>query len=91
MTRVSQQRLIGSPEKTRQWIAHRGSRSDSARLFHGETQFPILQLQRTLGNQRVVQLIQAKCLTPDGKILQLRQATVGAAMTIQQKADRCAG
>jgi len=61
-------------------MAHCGSRSDSARLFHREIHSPILQLQRRLGNQRVAQLIQAKCLTPDGKIIGLqRKLTVGAA------------
>ena len=30
---------------------------------------PILRLQRLLGNQRVAQLIQAKRLTPEGRIL----------------------
>ena len=89
---VSQQRLIGSPEKTKQRIAHRGSRADSARLFHGEIQSPVLQLQRTLGNRRVAQLIKAKRLTPQGEIIGLQQRlNVGAgADRYEQEADRVA-
>jgi Domain of unknown function (DUF4157) len=78
---MSQQRLIGSPENTNQRIAHRGFRSDSFRLFHGEIHSPVLQLQGTLGNRRVAQLIQAKRLTPQGEIIGLqRKLTVGAAV-----------
>src|SRR5262249_13361778 len=41
---------------------------------------PIPQLQRTLGNRRVAQLIQARRLTPEGKIIGLqRKLTVSAA------------
>jgi hypothetical protein len=40
---------------------------------------PILQLQRALGNRRVAELIQAKRLTPRGRILPLQpKLTVGA-------------
>ena len=78
---MSQQRLIGSPENTSQRIARREFRSDSARLFHREIHSPVLQLQQTLGNQRVAQLIQAKRLTTQGKIIGLqRKLTVGAAV-----------
>ena len=89
---MSQQHLIGSPENTNQRIAHRGFRSDSFRLFHGEIHSPVLQLQRTLGNQRVAQLIQAKRLTPQGKIIGLqRKLTVGAAHDqYEQEAGRVA-
>ena len=89
---MSQQRLIGSPEKTKQRIARRGSRSDSARLFHGEIHSPIRQLHRMLGNQRVAQLIQAKRLTPHGKIIGLQpKLTVGAADNgYEREADRAA-
>ena len=69
-----------------------GSRADSARLFHGEVHSPVLQLQRMLGNQRVAQLIQAKRLTPQGKIIGLQpKQTVGAADDrYEQEADRVA-
>jgi hypothetical protein len=89
---VSQKRLTKSPEKTKQRMAHRGSRSDSARLFHGEIHSPILQLQRTLGNQRVAQLIQAKCLTPQGKIIGLQPKLTGGAADdrYEQETDRVA-
>ena len=54
--------------------------------------FPILQLQRTLGNQCVAQLIQAKRLTPEGKIIGIQpKLTVGAANDqYEQEADRVA-
>lgn len=50
----------------------------------------ILQLQRTLGNGVVAKLIQAKCFTPEGKIIGLQpMLTVGAADDqYEQKADR---
>src|SRR5262249_37731020 len=50
------------------------------------------QLQRLVGNRRVGQLIQAKRLTPDGKLLGLqRTLTVGAADDpYEQEAERVA-
>ena len=88
---MSQQRLTESPEKTKQRIARRESRPDPARPFPGGLH-PILQLQRMLGNRRVAQLIQAKRLTPEGKIIGLqRKLTVGAADDqYEQEADRVA-
>lgn len=50
---MSEQRLKESPEKAKLRIARRESRS--APVLH-----PILDLQRTLGNRRVAQLLQAK-------------------------------
>ena len=69
-----------------------GSRADSARLFHGEVHSPVLQLQRMLGNQRVAQLIQAKRLTPQGKIigLQPKLTVSGAADQFEQEAGHVA-
>ena len=76
---MSRQRLTQSPEKTKHQIAHRESRPDSVRSFHGRL-LPILQLHRMLGNRRVAQLIQAKRLTPEGKTIGFqRTLTVGAA------------
>ena len=88
---MSQQRLTESQEKTQQRIAPRKTRPDSAQSFHGGLH-PILQLQRTLGNRSVAQLIQAKRLTPEGKIIGLqRKLTVGAADDpYEQEADRVA-
>jgi hypothetical protein len=88
---MSQQRLIGSPEKTNQQIAHRESRPDSVRSFQGGLH-PILQLQRTIGNRRVAQFIQAKRLSPQDKILGVQaKLTVGAAGDqYEQEADRVA-
>lgn len=57
-------RLIGSVEEPKQQIARGDSRPDSLRRGLP----PIPQLQRTLGNKRVAQLIQARRLAPHGEI-----------------------
>ena len=89
---MARQRLIRSPKKRKRGIARSGSQANSARLFHGEVQSPVLQLQRMLGNQRVAQLIQAKRLTLQGKILGLQpKLTVSAAADqFEQEADHVA-
>jgi hypothetical protein len=69
---MSQQRLIGSLEKTEQQIARRGFRPDAVRSFQGGLH-PILQLHRTSGNRCVALSIQAKRLTPEGKIIGLQR------------------
>jgi hypothetical protein len=80
--------LPKSQEKTHQHVPRGAHRSDSAPAFKGGLH-PIAQLQRTLGNRRVVQLIQAKQLTPAGKIP--RKLTVGPADDqYEQEADRVA-
>jgi len=88
---MSQQRLTGSLENTDQQIARRESRPDFARSFQGGLH-PILQLHRTSGNRRVAQLIQAKRLTPEGKIIGVqRKLTVGAPEDqYEQEPDRVA-
>jgi Domain of unknown function (DUF4157) len=89
---MSQKRLTESPEKMKQRIERRESRPNSARSFHGEIHSPVLQLQRTLGNRHVAALIQAKRVTPQGKIIGLQpKLTVGAADDrYEQEADRVA-
>ena len=89
---MSQQLLTESPEKTNQQIARREQSADPARSAHDGSPSPILQLHRALGNQRVAQLIQAKRLTPQGKILDIQaKLTVGAADDqCEQEADRVA-
>ena len=74
-----------------QRIEPQESRASSARSFPSELR-PILQLQRTLGNRRLEQLIQAKQLTPEGKIIGLqRKLTVSAANDqYEREADRLA-
>ena len=81
-----------SSAKRQRRTARRESRADSARLFHGEVYSPVLQLQRMLGNQRVAQLIQAKRLTPQGKIIGLQpKQTIGATDDqYEQEVDRVA-
>ena len=66
---ITRQRLRRSPDNRKRRTVSHGSGADSARLFDGEIRSPVLQLQRTLGNQRVAQLIHAKHLTPQGTIL----------------------
>jgi len=88
---TDQQRLIGSPKKTKQRIARRQTSLTSAQSFQGGLH-PILQLQRMLGNRWVAQLIQAKRLTPEGMNIGFqRKLTVGAADDQhEQEADRVA-
>lgn len=89
---MSQQFLIKSPEKQR--LAPPSPQPAPARSFRGKLPSPILQLQlqRTLGNRRVAQLIRARRLTPQGKIIGLqRKPTVGAAdAQYEQEADQVA-
>jgi hypothetical protein len=59
-------------ERSEQSPELRRSIGDQARS--SENIHPILQLQRATGNRRVAELIQAKRLTPQGKILPLWQA-----------------
>ncbi|MDH3446091.1 MAG: hypothetical protein OEN50_19360, partial [Deltaproteobacteria bacterium] len=48
----------------------------------------MLELQRTLGNQRIARLIQAKRLTPQGKIIDFqRKLTVGTAAGLVVQRD----
>ena len=88
---MSQPLLTESSEKAKQRIERREPQPDPARSFHGGGN-SLLQLQRTLGNQRVAQLIQAKRVTPEGKIIGLQpKLTVGAADDqYEQEADRVA-
>src|SRR5262245_50956178 len=88
---MPQQLLAKSPEKTQQHVERRQTSPASAQSFQGGLH-PIAQLQRMLGNRRVAQLIQAKQLTPEGKILGLqRNLTVGAAGDqYEQEVDRVA-
>jgi flavin-binding protein dodecin len=88
---MTQKLVTEIPEKTQQHVEGRETSPDSAQSFQGGLH-AIAQLQRTLGNQRVAQLIQAKRLTPEGKIIGLqRKLTVGAADDqYEQEADRVA-
>jgi hypothetical protein len=88
---MTQQLLTKSSEKTQQHVECRETSPVSVQSLQGGLH-PIAQLQRMLGNRRVAQLIQAKQLTPEGKILGLqRKLTVGAADDqYEQEADRVA-
>jgi hypothetical protein len=87
---VSQHRLIKSPEERKQRIARRASRSDSARLSPAKIHSPVLQLQRTLGNQRVAQLIQDKRLAPQA-FQSVRLSRGNAAVGLQRQPGRGIG
>ena len=63
---MDQKRLTESPEKTQQRVASHETRQTSATWQGGL--HPILQLQRMVGNRNVAKLIQAKQLTPAGKL-----------------------
>src|SRR5215813_11845753 len=88
---MSQQLQTEALDKTQQRLARREPHPTAAPSLHGELH-PMLQLQRLVGNRRVAQLIQAKPLTPDGKLLGLqRTLTVGAADDpYEQEAERVA-
>jgi len=85
-----------SPDRVKHPAAH----GAQACFFHSHKSgpsAPFLQLQRTLGNRRVGQLIQAKRLTPEGRIIGggmiglQPKLTVGAADDqYEQEADRVA-
>ena len=91
MTTVFPQRMTESLEKKQRRMASCGSRVPSAQPFQGRLH-PIPQLQKMLGNQRVAQLIQAKRVTPDGKIigLQPKQMFGAADDRYDQEVDRAA-
>lgn len=75
---MSQQQLTESTEKAKQ-IARREVSLGSTQSLQGGYHSTLLQLQRTLGNQRVGELIQAKRLTREGRIIGLQpKLTVGA-------------
>lgn len=63
---MAQQVLTASQKQTAPQVPSRAPRPASAQPFQGRSH-PLLQLHRTVGNQRVAQLIQARRLTPDGK------------------------
>jgi hypothetical protein len=88
---MTQQLLPETPEKTQQYVKDRETSPSSAQSLQGGIH-PVAQLQRTLGNQWVAKLIQARRLTPEGKIIGLqRKLTVGAADDqYEQEADRVA-
>src|SRR5262245_24245902 len=88
---MSQRLRTESQQKTQQRMSHRETRPASAQSLQGRLH-PILQLQRMICNRRVAQLIQAKRLTPDGKMIGLqRKLTDGAADDqYEQEADRVA-
>ena len=88
---MAQQLLTKSQARTKQRIAARATRPASAQSSQRRSH-PILQLQRRLGNRRVMQLIQARRLTPEGKVIDFqRKLSVGAADDhYEQEADRVA-
>jgi hypothetical protein len=74
------QRVTPSPKTTERHVGHDEPRSRSTQPFHGPLH-PIAELRRTLGNRKLLQLIQAKRLTPEGKIIGVRQRVTAAGGT----------
>ena len=89
---MSYQPFTELPENAMQQMARRKPLATSACSSQPGSPSPALQLQRTLGNQRVGELIQAKRLTPEGGIIGLQpKLTVGAANDqYEQEADHVA-
>src|SRR5262249_12846436 len=71
-------------EKRKQQILQRESRAVSARSYQAGVH-PILQLHRMSGNRCVAQLIQAKRLTPGGKIVGFQRETTFDGVTNQHE------
>ena len=69
---MTQQPLTKSPKKTQRHVERRETNLASTESFQRGLH-PIVQLQRMLGNRSVAQLIQAKQLTPEGKIVGLQR------------------
>ncbi len=82
------------PERAKQPLAHRAQPP----FFHSHQDgrsAPFLQLQRALGNRRVAELIQAKRLTHEGRIMDCRMSRIQPKLTVgaaddqyEQEADR---
>jgi hypothetical protein len=91
VTHVSQQRLNESREKTKQRMALCEPRGAAAQSLQRGLN-PLYKLHRTLGNQRVAQLIQGKRLTPEGKIIGLQQKLTAGATDdgYERETDRAA-
>jgi hypothetical protein len=85
------QQLPESSEKTKQQTARQETQPAPTKSFEAGLH-PILQLHRTLGNQRIAQVIKARRLTPKGRIIGLQpKLTVGAADDqYEQEADHVA-
>ncbi|MBA4142859.1 MAG: hypothetical protein H0X43_07605 [Nitrosospira sp.] len=89
---MAQQFFTDPSERINQQIARGRSSPVPARFSHEGSPSPIFHLQRALGNRRVAELIQAKRLTPEGKIVRLQpKLTVGAVDDqYEQEADQVA-
>jgi hypothetical protein len=89
---MSYQPFTELPENAVQQTARRKPLPTSTYSSPPELPSPALQLQRTLGNQRVGELIQAQRLTPEGGIIGFQpKLTVGAANDqYEQEADHVA-
>jgi hypothetical protein len=94
---MSAQFSAESPDRVKHAVAHRGAQASFFHSHKSGPSTPFLQLQRTLGNRRVGQLIQARRLTPEGRIIGggtvglQPKLTVGAADDqYEQEADRIA-
>lgn len=84
-----QPRQFSTKSSKKHWLKSPARRAALTRSFQAKAPPPILQLQRILGNRRLAQLIRAKRITPQGKIIGIqRKLTVGAANDqYEQEAD----
>lgn len=64
---MTQEHVAESPQKTQQHVGNGRLPSNPAQSFQGGLH-PVAQLQRTLGNRKVAQLLQTRQLTPEGKL-----------------------
>jgi outer membrane protein OmpA-like peptidoglycan-associated protein len=65
------------PERAKRLVAHRGTPAPFFHSHPGGRAAPFFQLQDALGNRRVAELIRAKRLTPEGRIIDGRTASSG--------------
>ena len=85
---MSQQLLTASQERTKPQIPPREIRPASTQSFPGALH-PVLQAHRMVGNRQVAQLIQARRLTPGGRIIHRQpELADGTHDQYQQEADR---
>lgn len=89
---MTQYRKPAQPAKTEKPAALARSCAAPLATVQRRAPVPLFQLQRVLGNRRVMQLIRAKRLTPQGRMVGVqRKLTVGAANdAYEQEADRVA-
>ena len=80
------QALATSSEKTKEQVASRDSRPDSASSFQRRLH-PVAHLQRTLGNRNTTRLVQARRVTPAGRLVGVPRIGGVSDARYEQEAD----